>query len=104
MIQSATVNLPAHLNRIIVITQLPEMLRARQYNLWTVVDKQPVKPLHQLVPGQLNEERAFEVILHSGVNVVETHLIAAVPRSERIPGGPEVELEIFTIFINVQRP
>lgn len=103
MVQSATVNLPAHLNRIFVISRLPGFLRTRQYNLWTVVNKQPVKPMHQQTPGQSGEELAFEAILHPGVNVVEAHLIAALPREERAPGGPEVELEVFTIFINLLR-
>jgi hypothetical protein len=48
-------------------------------------------------------ERVFEAILHPGLNVVESHLIAAIPRDERIPGEPEVELEIFTIFVNMMR-
>ncbi|KPM37155.1 hypothetical protein AK830_g9405 [Neonectria ditissima] len=103
MVQSATVNLPAHLGRVLVIPLLPDLLRTRQYSLWTVVNKQPLKPSHQQALGQQPQERAFEAILHPGVNVVETHLIAAIPRSERVPGGPEVELEVFTIFINVLR-
>ncbi|KAK7404129.1 hypothetical protein QQX98_010087 [Neonectria punicea] len=103
MVQSATVNLPAHLNRVLIIPLLPDLLRTRQYSLWTMVNKQPLKPSHQQAPGQQPHERAFEAILHPGVNVVETHLIAAIPRSERVPGGPEVELEVFTIFINVLR-
>ncbi|KAF7553747.1 hypothetical protein G7Z17_g3367 [Cylindrodendrum hubeiense] len=103
MVQSATVNLPAHLCRVLIIPLLPDLLRNRQYSLWTVVNKQPLKPSHQQAPGQQPQERAFETMLHPGVNVVETHLIAAMPRGERIPGGPEVELEVFTIFINVLR-
>ncbi|KAM5371714.1 hypothetical protein ACJZ2D_007879 [Fusarium nematophilum] len=103
MNQSATVNLPPHLTRILIIPALPDHLRNRQYSLWTLVNKQPLKPIHQQAPGQQVHERAFEAMLHPGVNVVETHLIAAIPRSERIPGGPEVELEVFTIFVNVLR-
>ncbi|KAH7156413.1 Bromodomain-containing protein [Dactylonectria macrodidyma] len=103
MVQSATVNLPAHLARVLIIPLLPDLLRTRQYSLWTVVNKQPLKPSHQQVPGQLPQERAFEAMLHPGINVIETHLIAAVPRNERVPGGPEVELEVFTIFVNVLR-
>lgn len=103
MVQSATVNLPAHLARVLIIPLLPDLLRTRQYSLWTVVNKQPLKPSHQQAPGQQPQERAFEAILHPGINVVETHLIAAMPRDERVPDGPEVELEVFTIFINVLR-
>ncbi|KAF4980154.1 hypothetical protein FZEAL_3773 [Fusarium zealandicum] len=103
MQQSATVNLPPHLTRILVIPALPDHLRNRQYSLWTLVNKQPLKPLHQQAPGQLPQERAFEAILHPGVNVVESHLIAAIPRDERVLGGPEVDLEVFTIFVNVLR-
>lgn len=103
MVQSATLNLPAHLARVLIIPLLPDLLRTRQYSLWTVVNKQALKPSHQQAPGQHPQERAFEAILHPGINVVETHLIAAMPRDERVPGGPEVELEVFTIFINVLR-
>ena len=80
MQQSATVNLPPHLTRILVVPAIPDHLQNQQPN-----------------------ERAFEAMLHPGVNVVEAHLIAAIPRNERVPGGPEVELEVFTIFINVLR-
>ena len=57
----------------------------------------------QVLPDQLPQERAFEVVLHPGVNVIEAHLIAAIPRSEREPGGDETELEVFTVFVNVMR-
>ncbi|EEU48121.1 uncharacterized protein NECHADRAFT_75379 [Fusarium vanettenii 77-13-4] len=103
MQQSATVNLPPHLTRILVVPAIPDHLQDRQYSLWTLVNKQPLKPTHHPAPGQQPNERAFEAMLHPGVNVVEAHLIAAIPRNERVPGGPEVELEVFTIFINVLR-
>ncbi|KAJ4199259.1 hypothetical protein NW767_008460 [Fusarium falciforme] len=103
MQQSATVNLPPHLTRILVVPAIPDHLQNRQYSLWTLVNKQPLKPTHHPAPGQQPNERAFEAMLHPGVNVVEAHLIAAIPRNERVPGGPEVELEVFTIFINVLR-
>ncbi|KAF7550116.1 hypothetical protein G7046_g8120 [Stylonectria norvegica] len=103
MQQSATVNLSATQSRLLIVPLLPDFLRERQYSLWTVVNKQPIKPSTNQMPGQHPQERVFEVLLHPGVNVIETHLIAAVPRSERIPGGPEVELEVFTICANVMR-
>ncbi|KAF5020111.1 hypothetical protein F66182_7874 [Fusarium sp. NRRL 66182] len=102
MNQAATINLPPHLTRILAVTTIPHHLQNRQYSLWTLVNKQPLKPIHQ-APGQRPNERSFEAMLHPGVNVVETHLIAAIPRSERVPGGPEVELEVFTISVNVLR-
>ncbi|EYB33578.1 hypothetical protein FG05_00752 [Fusarium graminearum] len=103
MDQAATVNLPSHLTRILVVTAIPNHLHNRQYSLWTLVNKQPFKPLHLQAPGQKPNERAFEAMLHHGINVIETHLIAAIPRDERVPGGPEVELEVFTITVNVLR-
>lgn len=103
MDQAATVNLPSHLTRILVITAIPNHLQNRQYSLWTLVNKQPLKPIHHQAPGQQPHERAFEAMLHHGINVIETHLIAAIPREERVPGGPEVELEVFTITVNVLR-
>lgn len=103
MEQSATLNLPPHLTRILAVTAIPSHLQTRQYSLWTLVNKQPLKPIHHQAPGQQPHERAFEAMVHPGLNVLESHLIAAIPRDERVPGGPEVELEVFTISINVLR-
>lgn len=55
------------------------------------------------MPSPHVKERGFDAILHPGINVVEVHLIAAIPRHERVPGGAETELEIFTIFVNVMK-
>ncbi|KAH6609176.1 polybromo-1 [Trichoderma cornu-damae] len=104
MQQSATINLPPTQTRIWIVATLPTFLQDRQYSLWTLVDKQPWKQLMQPIPNQTHYERAFDVMLHPGLNVIETHLIAAIPRHEREPGGPEVELEVFTVLINVSRP
>ncbi|KAL7908579.1 Bromodomain-containing protein [Trichoderma velutinum] len=104
MQQSATINLPPTQTRIWIVATLPTFLQDRQYSLWTLVDKQPWKQLMQPIPNQTHHERAFDVMLHPGLNVIETHLIAAIPRHEREPGGPEVELEVFTVLINVSRP
>ncbi|RFU77620.1 polybromo-1 [Trichoderma arundinaceum] len=104
MQQSATINLPPTQTRIWIVATLPTFLQDRQYSLWTLVDKQPWKQLMQPIPNQTHYERAFDVMLHPGLNVIETHLIAAIPRHEREPGGPEAELEVFTVLINVSRP
>ncbi|KAF5123864.1 Protein polybromo-1 [Metarhizium anisopliae] len=103
MQQSGTVNVPPIMNRIFIVPMLPDLLQDRQYSLWVLIDKQPLKPCHQPIPNQLPQERAFDVMLHPGVNVIEAHLIAAIPRHERVPGGPEVELEVFTAYVNVLR-
>ncbi|KAM0222756.1 hypothetical protein ACHAPA_001284 [Fusarium lateritium] len=103
MDQGATLNLPTHLTRILVVTAIPNHLQNRQYSLWTLVNRQPLKPILHQAPGQKPHERAFEAMLHPGVNVLESHLIAAIPRDERVPGGPEVDLETFTITVNVLR-
>lgn len=103
MQQSGTVNLPPSLNRVFILPLLPDFLQDRQYSLWVLIDKQPLKPCHQPIPNQLPQERAFDVMLHPGVNVIEAHLIAAVPKHEREQVGAEVELEVFTAFVNVLR-
>ncbi|PHH67317.1 hypothetical protein CDD81_80 [Ophiocordyceps australis] len=102
--QSATVNLPAHQSRVFVVLMLPDFLCDREYSLWVLVDRQPLKPCMHPLPNQLPQERTFELILRPGVNVIEAHLVAAVPAPERIPGGPEVDLEVFTVFTNLMRP
>jgi hypothetical protein len=103
MQQSVTLNLPATHNRMAIAVSLPAFLQNRQHSLWTLVDKQPLKPSNIGVVPHLAQDRVFETMLHPGLNVVETHLIAAIPREERTIGGPEAELEVFTIFVNVAR-
>ncbi|KAG5950762.1 hypothetical protein E4U53_004461 [Claviceps sorghi] len=103
MQHSGTVTLPPSINRVIILPLLPDFLQDRQYSLWVLIDKQPLKPCHQPIPNQLPQERAFDIMLHPGVNVVEAHLIAAVPKHEREHVGAEVELEVFTAFLNVLR-
>lgn len=103
MQQSATVSLPSSINRVMILPFLPDFLQDRQYSLWILIDKQPLKPCPQPMPNQLAQERAFDVMLHPGVNVIEAHLIAAVPKHEREQVGAEVELEVLTAFVNILR-
>lgn len=103
MQHSATINLPAASTRVFVVITLPTFLHNRQYSLWTMLDKHPLKQSSHPIPNQQQQERAFDVVLHPGLNVIEAHLIAAIPLSEREQGGPEAELEVFTVFINVSR-
>ncbi|KAG6013666.1 hypothetical protein E4U54_006463 [Claviceps lovelessii] len=103
MQHSGTINLPPNINRVIILPLLPDFLQDRQYSLWVLIDKQPLKPCHQPIPNQLLQERAFDIMLHPGVNVIEAHLIAAVPKHEREQVGAEVELEVLTAFLNVLR-
>ena len=103
MQQSVTVNLSPGHNRLCVIPMLPDFLQDRQYSLWTMIDRQPLKPSPLQLADQLPQERMFEVVLHPGVNVIETHVIAATPRGERTAGGPETELEVFIANVNVLR-
>lgn len=101
--QSATVSLAPHYNRAFVVLKLPDFLYERQYSLWVLINKLPLKPCMHPLPNQQQQERAFEVVFHPGINVIEAHLIAAIPCSEREQGGPEAELEVFTVFANLMR-
>lgn len=104
MQQSATINVPADSHRVTIATSLPEFLYDRQYSLWTLLERQPLKAHPHAPPDQgTRQVRVFDAVLHPGLNTIETHLIAAIPRGERVPGGPEVELEVFTIYVNVMR-
>lgn len=101
--QSATINVSPEVNRVTIVTTLPEHLEERQYSLWTLIDRHPLKSSPMPVHGQTPQDRVFEALLHPGIHMIESHLIAAIPLNERVPGGPETELEIFTIFVNVMR-
>ncbi len=87
MQQSATINLPAEYSHVTIIATLPDFLQDRQYSLWTLVEKHPLKLSQQVVPNQSHKDRVFEAMLHPGVNIVEAHLVAAIPRSERPQAG-----------------
>lgn len=101
--QAAVANLPAGQNRIAILVKLPEFLQDRQFNLWVMLDKGPLKASPHPLPGQHPQEKAFELILRGGLNTIEAHLVAALPRSERKEGGSEIEVEVFTVLINVPR-
>lgn len=103
MQQSATINLPAEYNHVSMITMLPEFLPERHYSLWALFDRHPLKASPQQMHNQAARDIVFEAMLHPGLNTVEAHLVAAIPRSERVMGEDEVELEIFTVFVNVLR-
>ena len=103
MQQSATINLPADYNHVTMVTTLPDFLQDRQYSLWALVDRHPLKASPQPIPNQGPRDRVFGATLHPGLNMLEAHLIAAIPRSERVMGEDEAELEIFTVFVNVMR-
>ncbi|OAA32457.1 Bromodomain protein [Moelleriella libera RCEF 2490] len=103
MQQSGTMNVVPSVSRVFILVQLPEFIQDRQYSLWVLIDKQPLKPCLQAAPNQLPQEHAFDIMLHQGVNVIEAHLVAAIPGREREPGGPEVELEILNAYVNVLR-
>lgn len=94
--------LPQH-NRAFIVLLLPDFLRDRQYSLWVMINRQPLKPCLQPLPNQLPHERAFEVVLVPGMNIIEAHLIAAIPRRERQPSGPEVELEVLAVYAHLAR-
>ncbi|RCI12348.1 hypothetical protein L249_0473 [Ophiocordyceps polyrhachis-furcata BCC 54312] len=104
LLQSSAVTLSPHHNRVFIVLKIPEHLFHRQYSVWVLIDKQCLKPCIHPLPNQLPLERAFEAFLRPGMNVIETHFIAALPRNERRPGEPDVELEIFTAFVNLLRP
>ncbi|KAM0329381.1 hypothetical protein ACHAQA_004688 [Verticillium albo-atrum] len=105
--QSVSMHLPASHLRVQIILTLPSFLQAqqRQYKVWVIANKQV---LSQQAPyaGQVLPpfSSAYEAQLHAGsVNVIEVHVIAALPKGERTPDGPEVELEQFTVLANVMR-
>jgi hypothetical protein len=101
--QSGVINVPAGCNRAFIVTMLPDFLHERHYSMWMLIERQPLKPYPHMIPGQQSSEVSFEVMLQPGVNVVEAHLIAAIPGDERHPGGPETEIEVLTAFVNVMK-
>lgn len=104
MQNSVVINLPAYFNRAFVVPSIPDALADRQYNLWALIDKQLLRPVPQAFPNQSPQDRVFEILLHPGLNVIEAHMIAAIPGFEREPGGAEAELEVLTMYVNVGKP
>ncbi|KAG7114558.1 Protein polybromo-1 like protein [Verticillium longisporum] len=105
--QSVAMHLPANHLRVQIILTLPPFLQAqqRQYKIWAIANRHV---LSQQVPvaGQVLPpfSSVFEAQLNAGsVNVIEVHVIAALPKAERTLDGPEAELEQFTVLANVMR-
>ena len=107
--QCVALNVPAdHPNnmKVQIIPTLPAFLQEQQrfFKLWVLQDGQTLYPssphgVQNLPPNS----PIFFAELHGGINRVEVHVIAGLPRGQTLPGGADVELEIFTVLLNVLR-
>ncbi|KAH0444215.1 bromodomain containing protein [Colletotrichum camelliae] len=105
--QSVTVHMPANQLRIQIIPTLPAFLEkeGRQYRLWVIINRHTLTPVHG-VPGQVlsTGERVFEAQLQAGiVNTIEVHVVAALPKGQKLPSGEDFEVEQMTVLANVVR-
>lgn len=103
---SVAVHIPASHWRQQIILSLHPSIQAQQraFKLFVIVNSVTVGPAVPAPNDPIeNGAMLFEGSLHHGVNTIEIHLIAAVPKGQRLPNGPETELEIITIFANVMK-
>ncbi|KAF4898030.1 Chromatin structure-remodeling complex subunit rsc4 [Colletotrichum fructicola] len=105
--QSVTVHMPANQLRIQIVPTLPAFLEkeGRQYRLWVIINRHTLTPVHG-VPGQVlsTGERVFEAQLQAGiVNTIEVHVVAALPKGQKLPSGEDFEVEQMTVLANVVR-
>lgn len=105
--QSVTVHMPANQLRIQIVPTLPAFLEkeGRQYRLWVIINRHTLTPVHG-VPGQMlsTGERVFEAQLQAGiVNTIEVHVVAALPKGQKLPSGEDFEVEQMTVLANVVR-
>ena len=57
-------------------------------------------------PGQYplsKYDQVYDAQLIPGVNAIEVQICAAVEKSKRTPGGPEVEVERISLLINLMK-
>jgi hypothetical protein len=105
--QSVTVTLPANHKTLQIVPKLaPLEQQQRQYRLFVLLNNSILPRSTPLpIPDDPLPSNAvvYDGNLQAGTNVIQVHLIAALPKGQTLPNGSECELEKFTILAHLPR-
>lgn len=106
---STTVHIPRDQPRLQVIPIIgPLEQQNRAYRLFVVVNgrvehRQAPFP----IPGDdlalTQNSLVFDAKLELGMNEIQVHVVAALPKGEKLPGGEDCEVEVFRVVAQLLR-
>ncbi|KAB5584886.1 hypothetical protein GE09DRAFT_6420 [Coniochaeta sp. 2T2.1] len=109
--QNTTVHVPNYQYKLQVIPKIAPLERQnRAYRLFVVCNGSVLSRTAPLpIPGDtlLIQDRemamVFDANLGLGMNEIQVHLVAALPKGQKLPGGEECEVEIFRVVAQLLR-
>ena len=107
--QTITAIVPSNQYKMQIIPRLPPFeLQYRHFNLFVLVNgRYPPRSTPLPIPGDTLQLPAgtpvFDATLAPGLNSIEFHVVAAVPREQRTPNGHSCELEKITVLAHLLR-
>lgn len=107
--QSVTIMVPSNQDRLQIIPILPPLeQQQRQYRLFVMLNGNPLGRSAPIpIPSddlQLTANTlVFDASLRPGINWIEVHVIAALPKDQRLPNGADCELEKILLVTHLLR-
>jgi hypothetical protein len=105
--QNVAVVVPAKHKMMQIIPKIaPLEQQFRQFRLFVLFNNMM---LHRTTPLPIPDDPlpanalVYDATLQPGVNAIQVHVIAALPKGQKLPNGSECELEKFTILVHLLR-
>lgn len=107
--QSVTVHVPNNQYKLQIIPIIaPLEQQNRAYRLFVVcngnvLSRSPPFPIPDDDLVHLQNLLVFEANLGLGLNEIQVHVVAALPKGQKLPGGEECEVEVFRVVAQLLR-
>jgi hypothetical protein len=106
---SITVHVPNNQYKLQIIPVIaPLEQQNRAYRLFVVcngnvLSRSPPFPIPDDDLAHLQNLLVFEANLGLGLNEIQVHIVAALPKGQKLPGGEECEVEVFRVVAQLMR-
>jgi len=104
--QSVAVNIPVNQwKQQIMVTMAPSILtQQRHFKLFIIINGVTMLPSlpppnEPIEPGA----KVYDATLSAGMNTIQVHLAAALPKGQRLPNGSEAQIEKVTVLAHVMK-
>jgi len=102
--QSVAVNIPVNQwKQQIMVSMAPSILaQQRHFKLFVIINGATMLPTvpppnDPIEPGA----KLYDATLSAGMNTIQVHLAAALPKAQRLPNGPDAQVEKITVLAHV---
>jgi hypothetical protein len=109
---STTVHVPRDQYKLQIILRIaPLEQQSRAYRLFVVCNNHvqvrtppfPLVDLGREDSALKNNPLVFDANLSMGMNEIQVHIVAALPKGEKLPGGEECEVEVIRVVAQLLR-